>query len=258
MCITEKDKRINVRVFCKYDQQLDHFLKSIVEYVLVSYGNQLFLDDLGEIELIGDLPGLSDGRAIQGGQKIVLASRLFHELPTYDTSKLLNNENYRHIASTLFHEMGHASDMKMMPHIYAVAQNLENKEQMLPAFFWAEYLAEKRSSSANIASHIGYCEDFVNRKQQSYKFDFFTDTEENFFYLCKALAYYMGRTIDFNMRQKYCAKMRNPLLKSFTSSLDEELFVLESFLPFDDAEKLSNLSNIMDKYYLRFYETFTP
>lgn len=86
-----KDERIDMRVFCKYDQQLDYFLKSIVQSVLVSYGNQLSLDGLGEIELIEDLPGFSDGRTIQGGKKIVLASRLFHGLPTYEISKLSNN-----------------------------------------------------------------------------------------------------------------------------------------------------------------------
>lgn len=216
------------------------------------------LDGLGEIELIEDLPGFSDGRTIQGSKKIVLASRLFHGLPTYEISKLSNNENYRHIISTIFHEMGHASDMKAMPNIYAIAQDLEHKEQMLPAYFWIEYLAEKRSYSANIASHIEYCEDFVARKWRSYRFDFCTYTEENFFYLCKALAYFMGRTIDSNMRQEYCAKMKNPLLKSFISSIAEELLVLESYLPFDDVGKLFDLENIMNTYYWRFCETFMP
>ena len=59
-----------MRIFCQYNPQLDCFLKGLVEYVLDSYGNQLLLDDLEEIELIKDLPGSSDGRVIEGGKKI--------------------------------------------------------------------------------------------------------------------------------------------------------------------------------------------
>lgn len=247
-----------MRIFCQYNPQLDCFLKGLVEYVLDSYGNQLLLDDLEEIELIKDLPGSSDGRVIEGGKKIVLSSRLFSLLPTYEVSELLENINYRLIVNTLYHEMGHVSDMKTMPHIYAVAQNLEKEDQMLPAFFWAEYWAEKRSCSSNIIDYTEYCEDFANREWKSYKFDFCTGAEENFFYLCKTLSYYMGRTTDLVIRQKFCAKMKNALLKSFIDSLGSELFMLEEQLPFDDAEKLSNLSLIMNEYRLKFHQTFSP
>jgi len=116
-----------MRIFCQYSPQLDCFLKDLVEYVLDSYGNQLLLDDLEEIELIKDLPGSSDGRVIEGGKKILLSSRLFSLLPTYEVSELLEDENYRLIVNTLYHEMGHVSDMKIMPNIYAAAQNLKNE-----------------------------------------------------------------------------------------------------------------------------------
>ena len=128
-----------MRIFCQYNPQLDNFLHELVEYVLDLYGKQLLLDDLEEIELKEGLTGSSDGRVKDGGKKIVLSSRLFSLLPTYKVSELLENETYRHIANILYHEMGHVSDMKMMPQIYAVAQDLKKEEQMLPAFFWAEY-----------------------------------------------------------------------------------------------------------------------
>lgn len=247
-----------MKIFCQYNPHLDNFLKELVEYVLDSYGRQLLLDDLEEIELRASLPGSSDGRVINDGKKIILSSRLFSLLPTYEISELLENENYRLIANTLYHEMGHVSDIKMMPHIYATAQNLEKEEQMLSAFFWAEYLAEKKSSSSNIIDYTEYCEDFAHREWKSYQFDFCTWAEENFFYLCKALSYFMGRTTDLVIRQKFCAKMENALLKSFIDSLGNELSVLEDQLPFDDVEKLSNLSRIMNEYRLKFYKFFAP
>lgn len=154
--------------------------------------------------------------------------------------------------------MGHVSDIKIMPNIYAAAQDLEKEEQMLPAFFWTEYLAEKRSSSSNIIDYTEYCEDFANCEWKSYKFDFRTGAEENFFYLCKALSYYMGRTTNLAIRQKFCANMKNLLLKSFIDSLGKELFVLEDQIPFDDVEKLSNLSLIMNEYRYKFHHTYLP
>lgn len=246
-----------MKIFCQYNSQLDTFLKALVEYVLDLYGKQLLLDDLEEIELGASLSGSSDGRVINNGKKIVLSPRLFSLLPTYEISELLENENYRLIANTLYHEMGHVSDMKIMPHIYAAAQSSEKEEQKLSALFWAEYLAEKRSSSSNVIDYTEYCEDFANREWKSYKFDC-TWMEENFFYLCKALSYFMGRTTNLDMRRKFCAKMENPLLKDFVDSLEKELFVLEDQLPFDDIEKLSNLSNIMNEYRSKFHLTFAP
>ena len=129
---------------------------------------------------------------------------------------------------------------------------------MLPAFFWAEYLAEKRSCSTNIIDYTEYCEDFSSCNWRAYKFDFYTGTEGNFFYLCKALSYFMGRTTNLDMRRKFCAKMENPLLKDFVDSLEKELFVLEDQLPFDDVEKLSILSHIMNEYRSKFHQTFAP
>ena len=52
--------------------------------------------------------------------------------------------------------------------------------------------------------------------------------------------------------------MKNALLKSFIDSLGSELFMLEEQLPFDDAEKLSNLSLILNEYRLKFHQTFSP
>ena len=247
-----------MKIFCQYNSQLDTFLKALVKYVLDLYGKQLLLDDLEEIELKERLSGSSDGRVEDGGKKIILFSSLFSLLPTYTVSDLLENENYKLIANTLYHEMGHVSDMKMMPHIYAVAQDLEKAEQMLPAFFWVEYLAEKRSCSTNIIDYTEYCEDFSSCNWRAYKFDFDTGTEENFFYLCKSLSYFMGRTTNLDMRRKFCAKMVNPLLKDLVDSLEKELFVLEDQLPFDDVEKLSILSHIMNEYRSKFHQTFAP
>ena len=247
-----------MRIFCQYNPQLDNFLHEIVEYVLDLYGKQLLLDNLEEIELKENRVNSSDGRIEDSGKKIILFSRLFSDLPTYTVSELVENENFKLIANTLYHEMGHVSDMKMMPHIYAAAQSSEKEEQKLSALFWAEYLAEKRSCSTNIIDYTEYCENFASRKWKAYKFVFGSWADDDFFYLCKALSYFMGRTTNLDMRRKFCAKMENPLLKDFVNSLEKELFVLENQLPFDDVEKLSNLSNIMNEYRSKFHHTFAP
>lgn len=243
-----------MKVFCQYSLQLDNFLKSIVEYVFAVLGNGLHLDKLEEIELVNakEFSYDTDGRTIDGGKRIILTSRLYTQLPIYNISELMNNEKFKLIVNTLYHEMGHVSDMETMPIIYAVAQNLDDMKQMLPAFFWAEYLAEKRSSATEIADQSKYCDDFVRKQWKANKFDTETATEENFFYLCKALSYYMGRTTKLNTRETYNSMMVNPLLQEFVTAIGQELICLERKLPFDDAETLSNLNIIMEKYRLKF------
>lgn len=110
-----------------------------------------------------------------------MTSRLYDKLPVYEISLLKNNEDFQTIVCTIYHEMGHISDHNTMPNIYAAAQNFDDKKQMLAAFFWAEYLAEKRSSETNLVSHQEYCEDFIKREWKSFKFNFDNPTEDNFF-----------------------------------------------------------------------------
>ncbi len=243
-----------MKVFCRYSLQLDSFFKNVVKYVFAIWGNGLCLDNLEEIELI-DAKTFSydtDGQTVPGGKKIILTSRLYDKISVYDIQQLNNNENFKLIVNTLYHEMGHVSDMQTMPKIYAAASNFGSIKQMLPAFFWAEYLAEKRSSTKGIVDHSDYCTDFVKRQWKCYQFDFETPTEQNFFYLCKTISYYLGRTTQSNTREVYDGKMSNPLLQEFVIVMRQELLCLESKQPFDDVETLSNLYFIMNKYYLKF------
>lgn len=63
-----------MRVFCKYNIELDIFLKDVVEYTLDIFGRKLTLDALQEIELIDikDFSYETDGRDCDGGKKIIV------------------------------------------------------------------------------------------------------------------------------------------------------------------------------------------
>lgn len=96
--------------FCKYNRELDIFLKDVVEYTLDIFGKKLRLDALQEIELI-DIKEFSydntDGRACDyGGKKIIVTSRLYYKLPTHRIEELKNNIDFIMIVNTMFHEMG--------------------------------------------------------------------------------------------------------------------------------------------------------
>ncbi len=243
-----------MKVFCKYDGQFDDFLKNVVKYVIDVLGNELCIDDLEEIELIDkkELSIETDGRTLANGKKIILTSRLYTQLPEYDISKLENSVDFKLIVTTLYHELGHVSDMKTMPNIYAATQNSNNEKQMLSSYFWVEYLAEKRSTSIGLVDYSNYCNNFVKRQWNAYKLNFETYSEDNFFYLCKTLSYYMARTIKSNTRKTYNAKMVNSLLNEFVIAIGQELIYLEHKLPFDNVETLDNLCGILHKYYLKF------
>lgn len=106
-------------------------------YVFAIWRSGLYLDNLEEIELV-DTKTFSydtDGRTVPGGKKIILTLRLYAKIPVYDIQQLNNDENFKLIVNTLYHEMGHVSDMRTMPNIYAVASNSDNIEQCCPLSF---------------------------------------------------------------------------------------------------------------------------
>lgn len=247
-----------IKVFCEYNSELDVFLKSIIRYIFSTLDHSLNLKALEEIELVdvSTFPYETDGRVINEGKKILLTSRLYSKISTYNIYELENDENFIHIINTLYHELGHVSDMAAMPNIYKAAQKLDNIKQMLPSYFWAEYIAEKRSSTIIPADHSDYCNDFVRRRWRCNKFNFETATEDNFFYLCKAMSYYMGRTTVLDSRHQYNSKMTNPLLQMFVTEIEKELNLLDCRIPFDRVETLSKLYDIMNEYYIKFKKQY--
>lgn len=162
------------------------------------------------------------------------------------------------IVNTMFHEMGHVRDWASMPSLYAAAENMNDGKAMVTSVFWLEYLAEKRSSIEGLVNHSDYCDDFASRKWKSYKFDMENASESNFYYLNKALSYFMARTIELSERNRYVDSMTNPLLKDYVIDIGKEIINLESQMPFDDILILDDLYDIMDTYYKKFKVKFDP
>lgn len=249
-----------MRIFCKCNIELDTFLKDVVEYTLDIFGKKLRLDALEEIELI-DIQEFSydtDGRAYDGGKKIIVTSRLYDKLPTYRIEELKDNIDFNMIVKTMFHEMGHVTDWASMPSLYAAAENMDDGKAMVTSAFWLEYLAEKRSSIEGLVNHSDYCDDFASRKWKSYKFDMENASENNFYYLNKALSYFMARTIKSSELNRYVDNMANPLLKDYVIDIGKEIINIENKMPFDDILILDDLYDIMDTYYKKFKAKFTP
>lgn len=249
-----------MKVFCQYDNVLDSFLNNVVKYTINLYGESLDISEVQEIELVDikELEYDTDGRTYSDGKKIILTSRLYELLPTYDITELEGNENFKLIINTIFHEMGHATDWKLFPNIYKVAEESEDVKQYLPAFFWLEYLAEKRSSIQGLATdnEKEFCDDFVKRNWRVRKIDFCSSSESNFFYLNKALSYFMGKSTQEYVRDGYLDKMVNHLLKEYILELEVEINKLEKLMPFDDAVLLQEMYEIMNKYYKKFIRKF--
>lgn len=245
-----------MNVFCKYNNDLERFLKNVVEYTIKLYGENLDISEVQEIELVDikEFEYDTDGRTYAGGKKIFLTSRLYDLLPSYDVTELEENEIFKLIVNTIFHEMGHATDWKLFPNIYKVAEDMNDMKQSLPAIFWLEYLAEKRSSVQGLLTdnEEKFCDDFVKRRWRANKIDFSSASENNFFYLNKALSYFMGKTTKANIRDKYLDKMVNLLLKEYVLDLEVEIDKLEKTMPFDNVLVLRGLYDIMNKYYKKF------
>lgn len=94
-----------MKIFCAYSQELHRFLNEVVKLVLDKYGSNLNIHTLEEIELVNknDLPYETDGKVLSKS-KIIVTSRLYELLPTLTISELINNNDYRMLRKTLYHE----------------------------------------------------------------------------------------------------------------------------------------------------------
>ncbi len=247
-----------MKVICKYDRDLEAFLKKTVRYTLNKYGKDLNLSRLEKIELksISEFEIETDGRSYDG-TTIIVTSRLYDTLPSHDIRKLKSNKDFRVIVNTLYHELGHISDWTEYPTIYKYGSEMEEPRRGLPALFWLEYLAEKRSFNTGENDKSDFCTQFVERKWHPYKCDFEHASIDNFFYLNKSLPYFIVGISDKNAYEYYIGQIDNKMLVEYIDELIQELNRLETLLPFDDVDILANLYKIMNDYYKRFKKKYT-
>ena len=109
-----------MQIYCSYNQELNDFLNKVVRLVLDKYGTQLNISTLEEIELVNKRKYnyITDGKAYTG--RIEVTSRLYELLPTLDIEELEDNNEYKLLRKTLYHELGHINDMTLMPKLYGM------------------------------------------------------------------------------------------------------------------------------------------
>ena len=243
-----------MKVICKYDKNLEQFLRKVVDYVINTLAINLDLSDLEEIELIKRCSIETDGRAYNEGRNIFVTSRLYELLPTLSLDDLVDNAHFKKLVNVIYHEMGHINDWKKMPNLYRIASHMGETEVNLKdtsCFFWLEYLAEKRTYVPE-DNYNEFCEPFSKKKWEITHFNLCDANGSNFFFLQKCLSYFIVRTQSSNWKEYYFHMMNNTLLPPLITELDGELKRLETLLPFDDPIFLEQLYNIFKKYYQRF------
>ena len=249
-----------MKVFCKYNKEFDNFLKKSVKYTIDRYGQYLDVTDVEEIEL-QDIKAFSyetDGKTYDGGRKILVTSRLYELLPSFDIRKIRNDKNFKMLINTQFHEMGHATDWKRMPNLYNAVMIHPTSEDGIASLFWVEYLAEKRSQVFSPLDYDSFCNNFAKSHWRAYKCDSDSTRHDNFTYLCKVMPYFLARTIEPGKRKQYLDIMENQLLKDFILEITNEIERLESIPFLDDTQELWGLYSIINKYFVEFQKAFRP
>ncbi len=250
-----------LKIYCSYNHEYHIFLNKVVELVLKQYGSDLNISTLKEIELrnINEFEIKTDGRTVSN-DKIILTSRLYELLPTLNINCLNDNNDYKLLRQTIYHEMGHINDMVYMPNLYkCVLENIQKKATDInistSSLFWLEYIAEKRSAGFENVYDLEICDEFVDAEWICSMSSFFSDyNENNFLYLTKILPYFLGRTTHENVRQKYLIKIKNNVLIDYIRELEIELKNLETKGIFDDLDVLNSLYGIIKKYERIFIE----
>ncbi len=247
-----------MKIYCSYSHDYHIFLNKVVELVLNQYREDLNINTLREIELrnIDEFEIKTDGKTV-GNNKIIVTSRLYDFLPTLSIEKLRENEDYKRLRQTIHHEMGHINDMAAMPNLYKYASVSGHNKEQAASQFWLEYLAEKRSVGFEGLDDDEYCMYFASEKWECIMISSISNIDShNYTYLTKHLPYFLARTRDFDIREKYMCLIKNNLLKDYIFELDIELKRLEKMYPFDDVFLLKGLLNIINKYYHKFMSTF--
>lgn len=253
-----------MKIYCSYSHEYHIFLNKVVELVLNQYGADLNINTLTEIELVNknECAYETDGKAIDNS-KIIVTSRLYELLPTLNINCLNDNNDYKLLKQTIYHEMGHINDMVYMPNLYkCVFENVLKKAADINAstssLFWIEYIAEKRSSGFENVYDLEICDEFVDAEWKCSMSSFFSDyNENNFCYLTKILPYFLGRTTHEKVRQEYLIKIKNNVLTDYIDELDNELKSLETKGIFDDLDVLNSLYGIIKKYERIFINKFS-
>lgn len=242
-----------MKTSCVYNSDYEKFLKEVVEYTINRFNHCLDITRLEEIELVNyrERAYCAEGKTIDNGHKIVLLSDKIERLPVYDVSSLLecNNVDFLSIVNTLFHEMGHVTNWKVMPILYSTATNSSDNRLKLPSLFWLEYLAEKRSAVYGCYSNDSLCDSIADRDWRIDCCDFYSANDSNFFYLNKLLPYFLGKTVDKEKRRKYLHRFRNKTVKRYCMDLGAEIKRIEQKMPFDDPGVLAGLYDTMNQYY---------
>ena len=247
-----------MKIYCSYNQEFHIFLNKVVELILQEYGSQINISSLEEIELVNknEFEYDTDGR-VEGNSKIIVTSRLYELLPSYEIESLHNNKEYKLSKRTLYHEMGHINDMVLMPNLYKCAFIDDNNKEQIVSQFWLEYLAERRSDGFEGIENFDLCEQFVKESWKCTMISLDSNyNSKNFAYLVKVLPYFMVATQEPTIRNHYISQIKNNLLKEFICELNNEILELEKRDLFDDVAMLSGIYDIINKYYKKFYDCF--
>lgn len=243
-----------MKIYCTYSQELHRFLNEVVELVLDKYGSQLNINTLEEIELVNKRKYnyITDGKAYIG--RIEVTSRLYELLPILDVEELEDNNEYKLLRKTLYHELGHINDMTLMPKLYGMMfkdfQNGDVDLYSISILLWIEYVAEKRTVGFENVNDMELCDDFVKEKWECSKFEpCLSGSNENFYDLTKLLPYFIARTANEDIRDQYLDRIENSLVVDYVKEISIELDNLESKGTFDDPEVLRRLYEIIDKYF---------
>lgn len=242
-----------MRVFCDYNQDFDRFLKTVVEYVMEKYSENLDLRNVEEIELVREVKNSpTDGRFSES--RIVVTERLFKMLPTLDISKLKGNGVFEEIVGALYHEMGHATDSVRMPALYSRVFNgrcdeLEN--WAIKAFL--EFVAERRTRFIGTEEYDIYCESIKSALWNVYENNYPNDA---FFNCTMLFVYFIIKTDVKRNRNQFLGDDSSKLLLEYANVLEEALLAVYNQLPFNEIEKCIPIADVMRKYMPLFEQAY--
>ena len=166
-------------------------------------------------------------------------------------------EAFESVVSTLYHEMGHATDMTKMPAMYAyVASADEITPAVFATFLFLEYVAEQRTADLSIGEYPIFCDQiatglFWNRYGKE-------DPYTAFLRMSKYLVYFIVKVDVLKKREYYLDKTKDSLFTEYANALGKALETVYVRLPFDDYKLCGEIEAVMNRFMLAFKDKYSP
>ena len=161
------------------------FIRETLELIAKRYSEKMKFSNLESVEVVDELSGDSNGRAIR--RKLFLSRKNGLELLNGLNYDEINDDRLKDMIATIYHELWHVSTYDKYRNMYETVLDDQSDIYLALAYrYWIEYIAHMHTGFMEVTEKMkNFCDSFIKEEWQ--------DTPENLLKLHIYLPYYIAR-----------------------------------------------------------------